>query len=111
MLTYLDLTESIRSDTDYLFIRFKKPHRPISTQTLSRWIKYTLNINGIDTSTFIAHITRHAATSAAHRLGVNMDHIRKTAGWIPGSHALARFYNRPITNTSDDCFGRAKYNE
>ena len=35
----------------------------------------------VDTSVFTAHSTRHASTSAAKRRGVDLDLIRKTAGW------------------------------
>lgn len=95
---YLNITQNLRSD-DNLFISIRRPHKSITSQTLSRWIKSTLNSCGIDVSIFTAHSTRHAATSKAHGLGVNLDIIRKTAGWSDSSLTFGKFYNRNITQT------------
>lgn len=103
--TYLEKTAKLRNQSEPLFISFKKPYKPVGTQTLSRWVKNTLTLSGIDTSSFTAHSTRHAASSAALRLGVSLDTIRKTAGWSLGSQTFARYYNRPVNNDlEDDCF-------
>lgn len=75
---------------------FKKPFGSVSAQTLSRWIKFVLGKSGLDTSIFTAHSTRHASTSAASRKGINVDLIRKTAGWSEASNVFASFYNRPL---------------
>ncbi|XP_063993907.1 uncharacterized protein LOC135171353 [Diachasmimorpha longicaudata] len=61
-----------------------------------QWVKDVLNECGIDTNIFSAHSTRHAATSAAKRKGVNSDLIRKSAGWTTNSATFARFYDRPL---------------
>ncbi|XP_045508831.1 uncharacterized protein LOC123704481 [Colias croceus] len=98
---YINKTKSIRK-TDHLFIGFRKPYNCVTTQTLSRWIKSTLKDSGIDVSIFSSHSTRHAATSMAHKLGVNLDIIRQTAGWSGNSTAFAQFYNRPVINSDDD---------
>ncbi|XP_061721260.1 uncharacterized protein LOC133528068 isoform X1 [Cydia pomonella] len=100
--SYLDVTKSLRS-SDVLFVSLNKPHRAITSQTLSRWIKNTLQECGIDISIFTAHSTRHAATSRAHRLGVNLDVIRKTAGWSGTSSTFGRFYNRIIVKNINSC--------
>lgn len=94
------------NDCDFLFITYKKPFRKVSSQTLSRWMKVTLSESGIDTSIFGAHSTRHAATSAAKRLGVSLDLIRKTAGWSGNSATFARFYNREVATESSESFAR-----
>lgn len=97
---YVNKTSPLRK-TDTLFITFKKPHNVASTQTLSRWIKSTLKDSGIDVSIFSAHSTRHASTSKAHKEGVNIDSIRKTAGWSGTSSVFGRFYQRSIINNND----------
>lgn len=74
----------------------KKPFRKTSTQTLSHWVKDVLKESGIDTLVFSAHSTRHASTSAAKRLGVDIEVIRKTAGWTKNSATFAKFYDRNI---------------
>ncbi|XP_043465395.1 uncharacterized protein LOC122500503 [Leptopilina heterotoma] len=94
---YLKLTETIRPRGEKrMFISFKKPHRAACSQTISRWIKETLEEAGIDTQVFTSHSTRHASTSAALRSGVNVEEIRKAAGWTPSSEVFARFYNCPL---------------
>lgn len=102
LLCYLDKTSPHRKEMESLFISFRKPHKPVGSQTLSRWVKETLNDSGIDVSIFTAHSTRHAATSAAHNLGVNLDQIRRTAGWSGTSSTFYRFYNRTISNVNED---------
>ncbi|CAH2086588.1 unnamed protein product [Euphydryas editha] len=100
LLNYIDKTSNIRK-CEKLFIAYKKPHNYVSSQTLSRWIKNTLENSGIDISIFSAHSTRHAATSAAKRMGVNIETIRRTAGWSSTSRVFAQFYNREIIAAND----------
>lgn len=109
LIAYLNKTESLRKN-DTLFITFKKPHDTATTQTLSRWIKSTLNDCGIDASVFTAHSTRHAATSRAHQMGVNIDIIRRTAGWSGTSKTFGRFYHRTIVNDDPTALARAVLN-
>ena len=96
LIKYMQVSSTLRGRTDKLFITTKKPHRAVSSQTISRWIKYTLSKSGIDTTIFSGHSTRHAATSAAHKNGISLDIIRKTAGWTAESKMFAKVYNRPI---------------
>lgn len=94
---YLEDTKAIRPhNQDELFITIKKPHKVASKQSLSRWLKNTLRLAGVDTTQFKAHSVRHASTSAAHRNGISIDTIREAAGWSKSSSVFARFYNRPI---------------
>lgn len=96
---YIGKTKLLRpANENRLFITFKKPHRAASTQTLSRWIKNVLGLSGIDSNIFKGYSTRHAATSAAARAGLNVDAIRKTAGWTKNSEIFNRFYNRPLAS-------------
>lgn len=101
LTSYLKRTKSIRQENKKLFITFKKPYHEASSQTISRWIKDTLHESGINTDVFTAHSTRHASTSAAARGGVNIETIRKTAGWSEKSTVFARFYNRPLAKSAD----------
>lgn len=92
---YIQKTASLRGRNQLLFIALSQPHKPVGTQTLSRWVKDMLKACGVDTS-FSSHSSRHAATSAAKRGGVSLASIRATAGWTAGSQTFARFYDRPI---------------
>ena len=100
LLKYIEVSSSLRGNISKLFISIKKPYKAVTSQTISRWIKQVLTKSGIDTSVFSGHSTRHAATSAAHKKGINLDVIRKTAGWTQGSKMFAKVYNRPIRSNN-----------
>lgn len=96
---YLEITRNLRStENPFLFLTTKKPFQKASKQTLSRWVKNTLNLAGIDSVHFKPHSTRHVSTSAAFRKGVSLDTIQQTAGWTQQSATFAKFYNRPLTD-------------
>lgn len=98
---YSDITKNMRDTLPDVFFRTtRKPHGPASKQSLSRWVKEALEAAGIDTSIFKAHSTRHASTSDAHRKGLSMDVIRKSAGWSDSSNCFAVFYNCPLKDQS-----------
>lgn len=98
LLRYIKVTKNLRGHNEKrLFITHLKPHRPPHKETLSKWIKSILELSGVDTNIFSAHSTRHAATSAASRSGVNIESIRKAAGWSKGSNTFNKHYNRPLT--------------
>lgn len=101
ILHYLKITEVIRGGNKRLFLSSVKPHNPISAQTIGHWIKSLLGKAGIDTEKFSAYSTKHASVSTAYRKGIDIDTIRRTAGWTEGSTTFARFYNRPVIETSN----------
>ncbi|XP_077263344.1 uncharacterized protein LOC143898093 [Temnothorax americanus] len=103
---YMERTRELRGRCTSLFISFKKPYKAVSTQTLSRWVKSTLTISGVDTKTFSAYSTRHASTSAAKRSGVSIDTIKKTAGWTIASETFAKVYNLRVREEKE-VFARA----
>lgn len=94
--SYLRQTVQLRGSIKNLFITLKRPFKPASTQTLARWIKCTLEKSGVDVSIFKSHSTRHASTSAASLKGIDIETIRKTAGWSETSKVFAIFYKRPL---------------
>ncbi|CAB0039264.1 unnamed protein product [Trichogramma brassicae] len=70
----------------------------LSKGFIVRWIKKTLKMSGINTDIFSAYSTRQASTSAAKRLGVNIDLIKSTGGWTEKSGTFAKFYDLPIAS-------------
>lgn len=103
---YLALTQPIRQPTDRrLLLSHRKPHRPVTTDTVSHWIKAMLKAAGVDTSVFAAHSTRGAATSAAVRQGAPLDVILRAACWRSAG-TFGRFYHRDIAPESGS-FGTA----
>ena len=97
VIQYIKVTAKLRKDTKHLFISLNKPHKKVTTQTISRWIKKVLEKCGIDISIFSSHSTRHASSSTAFINGLDLEAIRKAAGWSEGSTVFAKFYNRPIS--------------
>ncbi|XP_043484810.1 uncharacterized protein LOC122512807 [Leptopilina heterotoma] len=95
---YIKKTKDLRGSNKNLFITCRKPFKPATTQTLARWIRSTLEKSGVDVSIFKSHSTRHASTSAANLRGIDLETIRKTAGWSENSSVFATFYKRPISD-------------
>ena len=98
---YLVRTKQLRKEEKKLFISFQKPHKAVSRDTISRWVKMGLSAAGIDTTVFTPHSTRAASTSKAKARSVPMDVIMSLAGWSKAT-TFQRFYNKEIVNTSND---------
>lgn len=92
---YLLRTKELRKEHKQLFISFQKPYKPISKDTISRWIKSVMTEAGIDTDLFKPHSTRAASTSAARRDDIPIDEILKTAGWS-NNKTFKTFYDKVI---------------
>ena len=84
-------------DTNPLFIGCVKPHKPVTSSTISRWIRNLMQSSGIDVSIFKSHSTRAASTLAAINQGVSVKDIVKTANWTSES-TFKRFYWKPISS-------------
>ena len=93
---YIEMTKNIRNNIDYLFISLRSPYKAIGPDSISRWLKKTLKLSGIDTDIFTGHSTRHAAGSKADKRDIDIDTIRSTVGWSQRSQCFAKFYKRPI---------------
>ena len=68
-------------DVNKLFVAIKKPHQPVASCTIARWLKETLRLAGIDVSIFSGHSVRGASTSAAAGAGATMNDIMQVADW------------------------------
>jgi integrase len=62
---YIQRTALLRHGYTLLFLTHKKPHRPVSQNSVTRWIKTVLQLAGIDITTFTAGSVRLASTSKA----------------------------------------------
>ena len=80
-----------------LLLSYIKPYKPISTESLSRWIKEILSRAGIDTNIFKAHSVRGASASSARNKGISLEDILRLADWSTDS-TFRRFYYRPQYN-------------
>ena len=87
---------------DNVFRCHRKPYGPASGDTLSRWVKNTLQLAGINTGTFEAHSCRAAATSKADSKGLPLKHILMAGQWSKKTN-FYRFYCKMIeTDDRDD---------
>lgn len=78
---YMAVTKDLCGQCDHLLISHVKPHKPISTDTISRWTKDLLSQCGIDIKTFSSHSTRSAATSKGLPVGIPLDNIMLAGSW------------------------------
>ena len=70
-------TEVMREEETQTLINFIKPHKAMSSSTVSRWLMNALSAAGIDTNTFAPHSTRAASSSKAKILCVPTKEILK----------------------------------
>ena len=75
---YLERTKGIRGQNSQVLLNFVKPHGPVSTPTISRWI---MNLPGIDTKTFKGHSTRTTSSTKAKGVSVTTREILKRGFW------------------------------
>ena len=99
MKEYIERTALLRNKATKLFITAKKPHRPVSADTVSRWIKQVLTLAGVDTETYKAGSTRAASVSKAKEAGLPMEKILQAGGWTRTS-TFNTYYNKSIENVS-----------
>ena len=78
---YVKRTQPLRKDNTQLSLSFCKPFKPVSTDTIGRWLKKSLERARIDITVYGAHSTRSASTSAAKAANVPVEDIMTAAGW------------------------------
>ena len=65
-----------------LLLSHKNPHREVSSSTISRWIKETLELSGVtELGSFSGHSTRSASTSKADLSGLAVSEILNRGSW------------------------------
>ena len=100
---YLSRTAPLRQKESRLFISFIKPHKAVTSSSIARWLRLTLENSGINASIFGAHSTRGASASAASKAGITTSDILKAANWSSES-VFQRFYHK---ETDRAAYGRA----
>ena len=94
---YYERTRPLREKENSFFISYTRPHKRVTTQTLSRWIKNCMQRAGVDTGIYKAHSTRAASTSAAAKAELPLDQILVRAGWS-SEKTFRKFYRKPLEN-------------
>ena len=105
--TYLDRTSPLRGEETRVFVSLIKPHKAVTSSTIARWLRTTLEQSGIDSSIFGAHSTCGASASAAVRGGITTEDILKAANWSSES-VFQRFYHKEVDKAP---YGRAVINQ
>ena len=100
LLRTREIRNNLGSEESFLLLSYVKPHRHISRDTISRWIKTVLEKAGIDCSIFGGGSVRAAAASKAKANAVPLEKIMKKAGWTRES-TFARFYSKEILSVED----------
>ena len=86
------ITSPLRESSNRaLFLAMVKPHLPVASCTIARWLKKVLEDAGIDVSIFSAHSVHGASSSAAALAGVTTNVILEAADWSTES-VFRRFY-------------------
>lgn len=93
---YLQRTEHLRALETKLFITTQRPHKPVSRDTIGRWLKSVMKQAGIDVSIFKPHSMRAASTNAAYAMRIPVDTIIRTVGWSKDS-VFRKFYKKPVS--------------
>lgn len=97
---YLKRTEQLRdSESDKMFIATKKPHKPVSSQTISRWlvsvIKFCYKTKNKSVGKVKGHSTRSIGPSFALFKGASLQQIMESADWSRET-TFTRHYLRNI---------------
>lgn len=91
---YLERTQPFRQHST-LFLGTVKPHKPVSRDTIRRWMQLALGKAGISPA-FKPHSTRSASVSAAKR-GCTVQEILKQANWSADC-TFRKFYDKPVSD-------------
>ena len=77
-----------------------RPYGPVGKSTVSRWVKITLGLAGVDLTRFELHSIRAESTSAASQVRVPLATILHTAGWS-NQCTFALYYQKGVHKQGD----------
>ena len=85
-----------------LLITYGKPHKPVSRDSVGRWIINELTNAGVDTTVFKPHSCRSASVSKGKVNGVPTSVILEKGCWKWES-TFKKFYYKDIINNKIQC--------
>ena len=91
---YLVRTRELRTSSK-LFISYQRPYNPVTRDTITRWVNNIMGKAGIDTSVYVTHSCRSAASSYARDKKVPLRRIVEACGWSSES-TFAKHYSKDI---------------
>ena len=84
-----------------LFLSLVTPHAPVTTSTISRWLREIMTDAGVNTTLFKAHSVRGASTSKASKEGLSVGQIIEKANWS-NAGTFQKFYCRTVKDSERD---------
>ena len=91
---YLQVS-GICGDAKSFFVSYVKPHKSVTSKTLSRWIKSVLTSAGISDKLWAPHTVRFAASSHHSNVrNLDLGQICHLADWSLTSGVYQKFYKR-----------------
>ncbi len=78
---YIGRTVDIRKENDDLLISYVKPHKTVTKNTITRWLRTVMFQSGIDINKYCVHSIRSAAASKAKLCFLPLETILKSVGW------------------------------
>ncbi|XP_056392974.1 uncharacterized protein LOC130285518 [Hyla sarda] len=82
-----------------LLLSYVKPHLPVSSATLARWVRSAMSMAGIDVSLFGAHSSRGAMATKVVTSGGSLADLLLAADWSSET-TFRQFYFRPEEHVS-----------
>ena len=100
LLEYINKTREAREredgiDRTPLFLSMSSLRRPVTTGTISNWLKQAMDRAGIDTTTYRPHSIRSATVSTVRNKGISLKAILKRGQWKNKS-ILKKYYLRDM---------------
>ena len=91
---YMEKTLPLRVNEHHqLFLSWRPPHKPVTTDTLARWIRQVMCDSGIDITKFGAHSVRGATASLALEQNASIDSVLQAGDWS-SLRTFNKHYNR-----------------
>ena len=84
-----------------LFLSLVTPHAPVTTSTISRWLREIMTDAGVNTTLVKAHSVRGASTSIASKEGLSVGQIIEKANWS-NAGTFQKFYCRTVKDSERD---------
>ena len=85
--------------TTMVFPSVKKPHKPVTRSTLTKWVLRMLDLSGVDIKMLKAHSLRAAVTSKVSNLGLQLKDILENGNWTQES-TWQKFYHKRVRSAS-----------
>ena len=81
-------------ESSELFVSYVKPHKPVASKSLARWMTAILSLGGVDPAIYQQHSSRSAAAAHHQQAGLTYKQLCNLADWSQCSRTYRNFYER-----------------